>query len=347
MTTGLDKSDTRSTLLWWLHTTLMIVMVAIFILVFLDNPAGSWERKVYAILVGVLFLLLGAAFAFLAGGKYLVSAAITVAIPIMGAWGSFIFDPSIIHGDIFPLFYIVFSIMLSSILLSQVVTVSLSIIQFSLLIVIFLTCPDLRPYNWASFLTFILVTAILSITTGRLIGERIEVLRKFAVTDNLTGLFNRRYFEITLDHKLMDRRLDSDEGADHVFGTILLDLDRFKGLNDTFGHGAGDAVLRDFAQLLTKTIPLDAVGCRYGGDEFAIITHTLSKDGIVDVAEKLRDRVAHTDFTYEGRDIGPVTITLGVAWYPEQGRTRTALLAHADENLLRAKRAGRNQVGTG
>lgn len=164
-------------------------------------------------------------------------------------------------------------------------------------------------------------------------------LHEHALRDALTGLFNRRYLEATLERefKRVTRGL-------RPLGLIMLDLDHFKRLNDTFGHPAGDAVLKALGALLQSRVRGEDMACRYGGEEFVLVMPEAPLDVTRVRAEQLREAVGHLAISYEGQALGPITVSVGVAAFPEHGRTGEAVLRTADRALYRAKAAGRDRV---
>jgi diguanylate cyclase (GGDEF)-like protein/PAS domain S-box-containing protein len=166
-----------------------------------------------------------------------------------------------------------------------------------------------------------------------------ETLRNQSIRDPLTGLFNRRYMEETLEREL--RRVTRLQRS---LGIIMLDVDHFKRFNDTFGHDAGDALLRELSSFLKAHIRGEDVACRYGGEEFTLILPEASLEVTRDRAEHLRVDIQHLHVEHEGQPLGNVTLSFGVALFPAHGPTREAVLQAADAALYRAKREGRDRV---
>ena len=160
--------------------------------------------------------------------------------------------------------------------------------------------------------------------------------QRMADLDGLTGVFNRRHLEKRLVAEI--ERLGRYE---HSMALLLADLDHFKRINDEFGHMLGDEVLRQAAALMRDHLRKADVVCRYGGEEFAILLPETKGEAARAVAEKLRRRIADHSFPGVAR---PVTVSIGVADFPEQGSTRDELVRAADEALYAAKQAGRNRV---
>jgi len=166
-----------------------------------------------------------------------------------------------------------------------------------------------------------------------------EKLRYQSVRDPLTGLFNRRYLDESLE-----RELPNAIRKNRCLGVIMLDVDRFKRFNDTFGHDAGDTVLRELGDYLAKFIRRGDLACRYGGEEFTLILPESSLEDTRRRAEELRTSFQQLSIKHRDIVLGKVTLSLGVASLPDHGTTAVELLAAADGALLRAKEDGRDRV---
>jgi diguanylate cyclase (GGDEF)-like protein/PAS domain S-box-containing protein len=164
-------------------------------------------------------------------------------------------------------------------------------------------------------------------------------LREQSVRDHLTGLFNRRYMEETLERELL--RASRKQLS---LGIIMLDVDDFKRFNDDRGHAAGDAILREFGNLLLRHVRGEDIVCRYGGDEFIIILPDASREVTQERAELICEYAKQFHLQFEGQTLEAITPSLGVAVFPENGSTNTAVLRAADDALYRAKRAGPGRV---
>ncbi len=168
-----------------------------------------------------------------------------------------------------------------------------------------------------------------------------DTLKQQAIHDPLTGLFNRRYMEETLI-----REISRAKRYETPLGIIMIDLDHFRRFNNTFGHEAGDLVLRDLGKFLQSNIRKEDVACRYGGEEFTLILPGAPMDITEKRAETLRTLVQDLEIYYNGRPLDSITLSLGVASFPEHGGTGETVLQAADAALYAAKRAGRNKVST-
>jgi diguanylate cyclase (GGDEF)-like protein len=167
-----------------------------------------------------------------------------------------------------------------------------------------------------------------------------DALRDLAMTDALTGLANRRRLDAVVESLLAEAISQRAP-----ISCIMLDVDHFKHFNDEFGHEAGDTVLREVGAVLKASSRNGTTAFRYGGEEFALFIPGIPADEVVRRAEEIRARIAALHVRGEGRDLGPITVSLGVASAPEQV-TPDKLLQTADAALRRAKQTGRNRVVT-
>jgi diguanylate cyclase (GGDEF)-like protein/PAS domain S-box-containing protein len=166
-----------------------------------------------------------------------------------------------------------------------------------------------------------------------------ETLQNQAIRDPLTGLYNRRYLEETMDRELhRSRRLKAP------LGVVMMDLDYFKNFNDSFGHGAGDALLSALAHVITAGIRTEDIACRYGGEEFLLVLPGASMETTRERAENVRQAVKALQVKYQGRFLKSTTISSGIAIFPDQGHTAEEVITAADAALYRAKQAGRDRV---
>ncbi len=167
-----------------------------------------------------------------------------------------------------------------------------------------------------------------------------EYQYKLATIDGLTELYNHRYFQDTLR-----KQIDIARRYNQAFSLIIVDIDFFKKFNDTYGHQAGDAVLRQVAQTLKKNSRTTDYVCRYGGEEMSIILPNTGAEEALNNANRICKAVAEKPFHLTPVDTANVTISLGVATFPDNAQTPQDLIEWADKGLYYAKEHGRNQVG--
>jgi diguanylate cyclase (GGDEF)-like protein/PAS domain S-box-containing protein len=166
-----------------------------------------------------------------------------------------------------------------------------------------------------------------------------ETLRDQSIRDALTGLFNRRFMQESLEREIMRSRRKN-----HSLSLLFLDIDHFKRFNDTFGHDAGDFVLQSVADLLRGFFRGDDVACRCGGEEFAVILpESLARDAALR-ADELRAEVKQLKLLYKDTRLGPISVSIGVAAFPEHCAGADDLLKTADQCLYQSKTDGRDRV---
>jgi diguanylate cyclase (GGDEF)-like protein len=166
-------------------------------------------------------------------------------------------------------------------------------------------------------------------------------LAQLAVTDGLTGLYNHRHL-----HERLSLEVERSQRSGLPLSLLMLDVDHFKQFNDSYGHPAGDEVLRQLARVLTDTRRANDVVARYGGEEFALILVDTAKFTAAKVAERVRERVEAHDFSdaFPKSKKNAISVSIGVATFAEDGVDAEALVRAADTALYAAKRAGRNRV---
>lgn len=170
------------------------------------------------------------------------------------------------------------------------------------------------------------------------IGMLQSQLREQAIRDALTNLFNRRYLEETLERELSRATRES-----YPLCVIMMDIDYFKDTNDTYGHEAGDVVLKTLAETVTRQSRHGDFVCRFGGEEFVLVMPNIGVEKAKERAANLHEIIGGMNIPY-GRFNLSTTISMGIAWYPEHGKTKEELLRAADMAMYVAKNTGRNRV---
>ncbi len=166
-----------------------------------------------------------------------------------------------------------------------------------------------------------------------------EKLHTQSIRDPLTNLFNRRFMEETLDREI--NRADRNKT---LVGIVMLDIDHFKNFNDTYGHSAGDEILRSLGSLLQKSIRGGDIACRLGGEEFILIFPESTLKTTVQRAEQIREVLKSMTVQYHHKPLGTISTSIGVAIYPEHGTNPASLLSMVDKALYKAKNNGRDRV---
>lgn len=166
-----------------------------------------------------------------------------------------------------------------------------------------------------------------------------EELSRQALMDPLTGLHNRRW----LDHCLRER-VNVHGRTGEGFAVLMIDVDHFKSINDSYGHEGGDRALFEVAQALQRAVRDHESAARFGGEEFTVILPATARVDAARVGERLRQAVAALQVRSNGADLRPVTISVGIAMFPEDGHSAQSVLEAADAALYQAKQSGRNRV---
>ncbi len=187
-----------------------------------------------------------------------------------------------------------------------------------------------------AFITFVISFIIKYLITSR----NFEYTYKLATTDGLTELYNHRFFQ-----EQIRKQIKTAEKSKGNFSLILIDIDFFKKFNDKYGHQAGDAVLKHVARTLKSSVRTEDFVCRYGGEEMTILLNNAKRETGVKIAQTICSTIASRKYELSPDLEVNITISLGVATYPENGTTPTDLIEYADRCLYKAKENGRNQVG--
>jgi diguanylate cyclase (GGDEF)-like protein/PAS domain S-box-containing protein len=185
--------------------------------------------------------------------------------------------------------------------------------------------------------------------TAILVAERValalanlrlhESLQDQSIRDSLTGLFNRRYMEDTTERELR-------QAARHQYGLgiMIMDIDFFKTFNDTQGHGAGDSLLQALGEYLQTSVRAGDIACRYGGDEFVVVMPDATLIDTSERAQQLQQGIRRLHVNYHGQPLGSISVSMGVAAFPDHGESLEQLLRMADKALYRAKDQGKDRV---
>jgi diguanylate cyclase (GGDEF)-like protein len=343
----------RSRLLMMFLLVLFMLALAILIPVLIVNDPDSQRRGIYLKLILAILFFLILSYGSIKAGHYQLSAGLLVAIAMIGPWGSIILDPEILQGDFVPLIYIVIPILLSSMLLPISITLVVAAVQTIALIGMYLSFASMLAFNWVSFLAFIVIFSLISILSNAMgqkdlkqiedQNKQLEIdevkLRELTIRDHLTGLFNRRYLD-----EILAKEVQRAARTQHPVGIVMIDIDHFKEINDVYGHEVGDQLVVAIAEIQKDIIRTYDAACRYGGDEFVLIFPEISLDAARERAELIRTRARQLQMESFGQNLGTITISAGVAVYPDHGLLVKDLLQATDEALYQAKQTGRDRV---
>lgn len=193
----------------------------------------------------------------------------------------------------------------------------------------------------SSVIHSILAVMVMVVGSSKALSRTLSELEYYSTHDPLTGLHNRRYFNDILDYEV-----GRSERHQHEFSILMLDLDDFKDVNDTYGHPCGDGVLRQVAETMSSVVRKGDLATRIGGDEFAIILVETGFNGAMIVAEKLRTELRQMTFNDEQGKQFHITTSIGLVTYPGDAKSISDLMAGVDIGLYRAKELGKDSIGT-
>ena len=334
-------------LLSWTLLFVILFCTATLSVVLIFNPHNDPSNNQYGLLIGGLVIFLIFAYILNCTNHYLASAILLVTSTAVVPWASLSFDHSILQGDIIPLTYVTFSVLLSSIFLPIYITSILALLQLAGIILVLLISPTDASLNWFSFLAFVFVTSMFGLMANSIIQRDFKkitdqahqlalneaLLKEQVIRDDLTGLYNRRYL-----NEMFEREIQRTLRKQVPLCIVALDVDRFKHINDTLGHAAGDSVLRELGNFLSKKVRQSDIACRYGGDEFILVLPETSRETTIERVEQLQKGIKGFDLQTT------ITISAGIASVPENGTDGETLLKSADSALYQAKREGYNRV---
>ncbi len=187
-------------------------------------------------------------------------------------------------------------------------------------------------------ISIILDTLINQIATSLYNSILFNKLQKLAITDGLTGLHNHRHFQEHIETEVKEALR-----YNKPLTMLMLDIDHFKKINDTYGHPQGDSLLKKISEIIMQTIRDVDYAARYGGEEFCVVLPNTDGKGAYKIAERLRKKIEALHINYDNRDIR-FTISIGISGIPEDAANKSEIISHADGALYRSKENGRNQT---
>ncbi len=348
--------DRRARLLAWTIIFLTMAMIpAGIVLMCARRYTGKTHLLVIAIPLLYILLLTGS---FHLNRKRLCRTAALITV-LGGAAAVWVFLLLNQHHfgevDLIALFYVTLSILLASFLLSTWQTFLLALAQIVGLVLLLSQDNAWAELDWQNLFAFLLSVSILSFgisyitqTDMRQIEKQNRqllaneaILKDLATRDSVTKLYNLRYLQDTLPREI--RRVARHNST---VGVIALDVDFFKDISDRHGHAAADLLLKAIANIVKGKIRDSDIACRYGGDEYILILPDASLASVQERAETIRQYIAAEDFVLADQELKDVTVSCGVAVYPEHGDAAEQVLAAASQALHMAKQAGRNRTST-
>lgn len=335
-------------LLYYVQLALIAFLFVVLSVVIVFTPAKDVSAYLYITLFS--FAVLSLTMYLNLSGHYRTGMVLTISVMFAAPWASVLFECFTRSGDFVPMIYVIIPLQIGALFFSTRVILSISAVQTLVLSLLIITCPTRNQYNWSSLICFIFLTSLLgSITSYVLRKQYLKILssknnlaesekrlRDVSIRDPLSGLYNRRYMDETFQTLVLN--------TDCTFSLMMVDVDHFKRINDTYGHTCGDVIIQRVAEILTNSIRKNDVACRYGGDEFLLI---LLDCALEDTLAKARMVKQSIETTTEGLNMDQdfvVSASIGIAHFPENGNSRDAILKAVDDALYQAKQRGRNQI---
>ena len=342
-------AELQKILLHWAEIGIACVLFSVLLYLFFLSPADIQNKADYQLLVVVETAIVFVALIFNLRGHFHLSSNLFILAGIIGPWWSAFMDPTVLSGNIFPLAYTVVPILFSSFFSPVHATISVGLFQI-LALAWFIHLGDFDLSQGAASLFFFvlfmfgfsLIFNIQNRNNRKIISDQFMELEDLAVRDPLTGLNNRRFLLEFLEVELarMTRQ-------DQPLSLLMLDIDDFKHMNDACGHSDGDAIILAIADALKAHFRDSDIISRYGGDEFLILMSGSSGDHASERAGKLQQKIAQESFNQNCEDARKVTVSIGIASFPLNGKTVDSLIKAADAALYRAKAQGKNRIEVG
>ena len=335
-------------LLFYLHASLLLFLSVTAVLVIFLTPGAS--LAVYLSIVLISFVLVCIATRLNLIGRYPLALCLTILIMFVAPWASILYESIAGSGDLMPMIFVIIPIQIAALFLATKAMLMISGIQTVAVIVNVIISGTKSDDNWVSVVCYVFIASLLGSVTSYLIrnqyntllaskealAQNQEKLHNLSIRDALSGVYNRRYMDEMLD-LLVQRPKDP-------FAVLMVDVDRFKSVNDTCGHRVGDAVIQSIAAILTSVTRKNDVVCRYGGDEFLLILMGCSYEAALAKAHEIRRLASGLGCACDDPEAIPITASIGIALFPEHGTDKDSLLHAADSALYQAKEEGRNRV---
>lgn len=335
-------------LLYYIQLSLACFLLVALAVVVTLTPGQT--RTPYALITGGALAVLASSIALSLRGYHQTAFWSTAALMFAAPWASILYEFIRHSGDFVPMIYLIIPIQIMAMFVKIRPMYWVAALQTILLAVLVLVDPHRVSYNWPSVICFIFAASMLGTITSyvlrrqydRLIRSRNDLVRSeqrmrdISIRDPLTGLFNRRHMDEAFT-ELFER-------ASPMFSLLMVDVDHFKDINDTYGHSCGDEIIQKVAAILTTAIRKYDVACRYGGDEFLLILSDCDSENALIKAQKIKKEIENVVVDPESDVESPLTASIGVAQCPRNGDSRDAILKAVDDALYTAKQGGRNQV---
>ena len=335
-------------LLYYIHFILLsFLLLALIMVLVVTVPGNQLTYRSIAVvsvvgIVTALYLNLN--------GKFKASLQITLLLMFVMPWLSILYEYLRHSGDYVPMMYMIIPIQLMALFMPLKPMFSIATAQTALLAGLILLDPARDQYNWASLICYLFLTTMLGTIISYVLRKQYlnimlsrnnlaiseNKMREISIRDPLTGLYNRRFMNESFDD-LLSRTTQS-------FSLLMVDIDHFKEINDTFGHTSGDEVIRKVADILVEATRKQDIVCRYGGDEFVVILVDCNLNDALVKAQQIKQQVESLVVDTTRENSIALTASIGVAHSSQSNNSRDAILRAVDTALYTAKQNGRNQA---
>jgi diguanylate cyclase (GGDEF)-like protein len=324
----------------------LVILCAASLILILFLPPDPAIVATYVPLLLVVFALCLLAFVFTRTGHVTIASWLLSAVSVVAPWWAILTDPTAFGHDVFSFSYLGISVLICAMLLPTVATIIVAVLHTAGLIAVAIAFPVTASYNWVSLCLFVITSSLISVFYAglnradmkqtrellHLVSENERKILDLSLRDPLTGVWNRRFMEDSISRECS---LASRSGHDIAF--VMADLDRFKSINDRFGHPIGDLILIAVAKAILSSLRESDLVYRYGGDEFLILLPDTDRDSADQVLLRIRAAVAAFPLPAEMAGEPPIRLTCGLAVSTNGHADSSALLAAADKELYRIK----------
>lgn len=348
-----SKQDTElvanATLLYYIHYIIVVFLALTLFMVF--NVTQSKDQPAYIIITFTAVIGIAVATFLNLTGRFSKSLTLTIVLMIVIPWASILYEYFKQSGDYMPMLYMIIPIQIIAVFIPLKPMFIIATVQTVILTALILLDTSRGQYNWASVICYLFLASMLGTIISYMLRKQYitivrsrnslltseQKMREISIRDPLTGLYNRRYMNETFDRLAVERPA--------LFSLLMVDIDHFKNINDTYGHTGGDEVIRKVADILVNATRQSDIVCRYGGDEFLMILLDCSPTVAMSKAQHIREEI--TNIVVEETALAPsvhITASIGVTHCSQNCTNIDDILKSVDTALYMAKQQGRNQV---
>lgn len=348
-----DKdSDLRAsvTLVFWIQAALIVLLLVTLLIILIFTPETN--RVIYVCITSVSALVVATSMTFTIRGFFKVGFNLLIAIMYIAPWVSVCYEVIVRSNDYIPILYVVIPVQISALFFQLNTVVWCVTIQTLMITALIALSPSKWDYNWPSILCFVLLLSALGAITSYVLRAQYsklvaskqalalseQKLRELSIKDPLSKLYNRRYLDENFQQLLTN--------PNSPCGVLMIDVDHFKHINDTYGHTKGDEVIQSVATVLLRNIRKQDIACRFGGDEFLVVLLDCDVKQTFAKAESIVTEITGIIVDIPNNPQISLSVSIGISHYPENGILPNDLVLAADVAMYEAKNCGRNRIIT-